>query len=822
MKTRDTRLKHLNKFIAAWLFLLIGFSMPANAQSADDQYWSAQFGVTGFAGPPGSAFIFTTHTASNGVYVGGAFTAVNGKEANSIAFWNGSEWESLGDGLNLSSSLGLVTTIFTEGNKVYVGGDFSHAGTIEVNGLAVWDTTTKTWSAVGTGTNVGVNGNVSAITKVGSKLYVAGNFSQAGGNTANNIAVWDGSSWSALGSGTNNTINEIAEINSEIYAVGKFTTAGGNAASRMAKWNGSTWTEFAGGADNEVFTISAIDTSIYIGGKFANIDGNAIKNIGRWDGTAWNKFTTQPNGAVRAISNTSNGLLVAGEFTEVGILDAVGVARWNGSSWNVANETLKNDLTSIAVVTTISEYEGKYILGGVFSNTDTHILNNIASLSPTMELSTFNGISTGKGIIGAVGAITADGNNFYAGGEFVIAGTTLANGIAKWNGNTWEALSGGVDGVINSILKDGNKIYVSGDFSKAGEVDADNIAVYNTSTNTWSALGDGTNGVIFDMIKVGSKVYAAGDFSQAGGNSANNIAVWDGAAWAALGSGIGGGIEEIYTLATMNGTIIAAGKFSSGSLENIAYWDGSSWNQIVGGIDGDVYALEVVGDTLLYVGGDFTTVDGASVNAKNIAVWNGIDWNPVGLGFDAPVHALTFKDNVLFAGGEFENSGISEISRIASWNGTKWNSIGSGIKNTYGSDRVLALAITTDNHLYIGGVFAKVGDKIAQSISSYDLGQNPVSNEVILEVASDFVLDQNYPNPFNPSTNINFHVPSQSPVTLKVFNMLGQEVATLVNQVKAAGSYTVSFDASNLSSGMYIYRLTAANTSITRKMMLLK
>jgi len=89
-------------------------------------------------------------------------------------------------------------------------------------------------------------------------------------------------------------------------------------------------------------------------------------------------------------------------------------------------------------------------------------------------------------------------------------------------------------------------------------------------------------------------------------------------------------------------------------------------------------------------------------------------------------------------------------------------------------------------------------------------------------VATTFNLSQNYPNPFNPSTQIDFSVPQQSTVQLKVYNTLGQLVATLVNGNLSAGNHSVTFDARNLASGMYIYRLSAGNFTSVKKMMLLK
>jgi len=85
-----------------------------------------------------------------------------------------------------------------------------------------------------------------------------------------------------------------------------------------------------------------------------------------------------------------------------------------------------------------------------------------------------------------------------------------------------------------------------------------------------------------------------------------------------------------------------------------------------------------------------------------------------------------------------------------------------------------------------------------------------------------FSLLQNYPNPFNPTTVIQYSIPKSGNVTLKVYNMIGQEVATLVNQEQSAGNYSVNFNASKLASGVYLYRIEAGNFSATKKLMLLK
>jgi len=89
-------------------------------------------------------------------------------------------------------------------------------------------------------------------------------------------------------------------------------------------------------------------------------------------------------------------------------------------------------------------------------------------------------------------------------------------------------------------------------------------------------------------------------------------------------------------------------------------------------------------------------------------------------------------------------------------------------------------------------------------------------------IPSEFALFQNHPNPFNPTTIINYQIPMTSNVELSIYNLLGQKVATLVNKKQQAGSYQVEWDASNFSTGVYLYRLSAEEFTATRKLILMK
>lgn len=132
--------------------------------------------------------------------------------------------------------------------------------------------------------------------------------------------------------------------------------------------------------------------------------------------------------------------------------------------------------------------------------------------------------------------------------------------------------------------------------------------------------------------------------------------------------------------------------------------------------------------------------------------------------------------------------------------------------NQNGQSFGLFAALPNGNVAQLPRIFGKEAENIANEI----LGKSEVA------VVSDFSLEQNYPNPFNPTTNIRFAIPQSSFVTLKVYNMLGKEIATLVNEQKESGVYEVSFDGRDLASGVYIYKIQAGNFTATRKFTLMK
>jgi len=142
-----------------------------------------------------------------------------------------------------------------------------------------------------------------------------------------------------------------------------------------------------------------------------------------------------------------------------------------------------------------------------------------------------------------------------------------------------------------------------------------------------------------------------------------------------------------------------------------------------------------------------------------------------------------------------------------------------------GDTLITSLHVTAFMNTGTANVQIQVGtfhDPDNRAILDFTANAIAVSVENEGEQPKDYFLEQNFPNPFNPSTKISYGIREAGIVNLKVYNILGSEVTTLVNEYKPAGSYEVSFGKNELASGIYIYRLTVNNFIQTRKMILEK
>jgi hypothetical protein len=334
-----------------------------------------------------------------------------------------------------------------------------------------------------------------------------------------------------------------------------------------------------------------------------------------------------------------------------------------------------------------------------------------------------------------VAELTVYDGDLIAGGFFSRAGNVTANGIARWDGDSWsplgEGLRGGLadlGGVLAMTTYDGNLV-VGGLFSQAGDVLASNIAQWDGTT--WSALGSGIQVTSlqdgpFCMAVHNGSLYVGGSFLDAGGVAVRHIARWDGVSWHAVGDGVSGTpVPALGSMVVHGGDLFVGGSFTmidDVAARYIARWDGTSWSSLGSGLGEHpdstmVVAQAVLGDDL-FAGGVFRTAGGQA--ASNVARWDGGSWTPLATGTDDRVEVLCSYGGDLIAGGTFARAGQGTARRIARWDGATWSPLGSGVGGGLSGLTVVSALAVFDESLIVAGNFTIAGGKSVGYIARWE------------------------------------------------------------------------------------------------------
>ncbi|NLT50639.1 MAG: T9SS type A sorting domain-containing protein [Ignavibacteria bacterium] len=557
--------------------------------------------------------------------------------------------------------------------------------------------------------------------------------------------------------------------------------------------------------------------------------------IYKYDGANWTGYrmdnSSIPDYMIRDIKvDSENNLWIA--------TDNYGMLKFDGSTFEIFNQNSSGisdiRIKKIAIdqsdnVWTASE---KYWLnGGVskYNGTDFLIYTKFNGTYPTensssifvdsdnkvwasadgIGLASFNGSTwtaemiSEKGIpSNYINAITFDGDN-----NLWIA--TGDRGIAKYSNSVWTIYDTSNSSIPHNIVRciavdmlgivwagtnDGIFV-VNGDFTN-----------YFTSENTNEIYGGWINDIAVDK---NNKVYFANDYG---------VTIYDGENWSNLNK---------YNLPGYPETPVEA--FTSVAIDNNNnLWFGLNGYGIIK-FDGAGCTNYSVAEGLSYVSVQDLAVD-ASNNIWIATFGEGPGGNNGGLyKFDgstftnyrmnnssSPANYLEFvkvdsDSNIWFGGAQYGANFGGGMARISS--SGEWETL------TFANSRIPYYAVKDMALDNLGNLY------IASSgfgIAVYNPDGIAVSVEKTSEIANEFELNQNYPNPFNPSTMISYQLPMSNIVSLKIYDMLGREVATLVNTQQSAGNYEVKFDGSQFASGVYIYRIQAGEFTASKKLMLIK
>jgi len=384
------------------------------------------------------------------------------------------------------------------------------------------------------------------------------------------------------------------------------------------------------------------------------------------------------------------------------------------------------------------------------------------------------------------GLARSNGYTFYIPGGFLMSNN---------NGNDWE-----YNGVINSYYPE--PVPISSFIKKDSMlfVGTGGIGIFKSTDwgDTWITCNNGLTGNAY-LVKtfkvVNDKIYAG---------TQNGIFVSEnnGENWKEINNGLPFNLSGYYSVIDilfMNDTLYA-GIFSSWDRNGGIYRteiNNIEWKPFLTKINNqrlDVYSLKLF-DSRLFL-------------ATNIGVYispdNGVNWDYSGI----PYVIETFKkdkNNILATGASIY---------LSQDNGATWQDIRFNLSNYINSGfGYFYTGEIVDNTIFVGTVHIGIWKIGIESITSVN------SNKTLVK---DYILYQNFPNPFNPSTTINYQIAKASNVTIKIFDCLGREIKILVNEFKRQGFYTINFDASFLSSGIYFYQLRAGEFTSTKKMIVLR
>lgn len=582
------------------------FSVPGVGGTSNIARWNGTAWSALGGGVSGQVLALEVYDDGSGpaLHAGGTFTLAGGSPANRVAKWSGAAWSALGGGTNGTVHALRAFDGAGSGSQLYVGGLFTTAGGVASARLAHWNGTTWTaMTAVGPvhalavydagtgggallhvggsyvssnngylqrwngsawiGSTLNLGGPCQTLSVhddgggAGTSLYVGGWFFYVDeflfGVGAANVARWNGSQWSPLGTGVDFIVNTLLSHDDGQGGGPKLIAGGGfkNPGRHVARWNGAAWEPLGAGIYGDVLALATHDDgsgagpALYAGGLFYNAGTSFSPFVTKWNGSTWVPLGSGMDWAVRALVSHDEGagprLFAAGEFTQAGGATANRVARWNGSAWSTLGSGMNGDVLALAV-----HDDG-----------------------------------------------TGGGAALYAGGQFTSAGGQAASRIARWNGSGWSHLGTGMNGTVHALrvhddgLGGGPALYAGGLFTSAGGVAASGIAKWNGSA--WSPLGVGISiagggvralEVYDDGTGGGPALFVGGEFFDAGGLPASGIAKWDGAAWSTLGSGTSG--PYVFALAAHDTgagageTLFVGGGFvhSPGGDALLANWGG--------------------------------------------------------------------------------------------------------------------------------------------------------------------------------------------------------------------------------------------------------
>ena len=518
---------------------------------------------------------------------GGGFRTIAGKRVDNVALLLGGEWLALGEGLTTDygdlpgKSYAMAAD---DAGNVYVGGQFTRAGGIAAQNIAMWDG--QRWHNVGD-----ADSYIAALAVGDGFLYAGGNFTQIGGVAASHVARMNlqTGQWSALSSGINGMVNALVYSDGILYAGGAFKSAGNATAEDVAYWDGANWHAFGakyrifevGDKGGEVGTyvnaLAVVGDNVYIGGHFQTIQFGTntadlstfvvVHNVVQWnsatDTWGWVGSGAKPGVTTDgysgfgtdayALAIVGNSLFVGGKFNQAGGTAATGgLARWDRAAeqWVSIDGSLGG--VDGAHVRALAPSGGDLLVAGKFTTTGAAQARYVARFNTATNqwVGLGSGLRWYNDLYTTAYTILGLPTGVYVAGEFDRAGEKGSMGFARWGGEL---------GAPNLTPGQGGAVGANGVQATfpAGAVGENAVATLAVTPKPAFDVPNGKAGV-FGM-QVGATTVSGRQLAQT---------------------------AQPYTIQAQytDAQLAAAGVQDPASLQLMA-WDGAAWQPLQGGVD---------------------------------------------------------------------------------------------------------------------------------------------------------------------------------------------------------------------------------------------
>lgn len=802
--------------------------------------------------------------ASQGqLYVVGDFDTVGDVSVNNVTRWDpGTQtWNALGEGVSSGTCCGYVQAVaVAPGGDVYVGGYFEYAGSVAANNIAHWDGTR--WHALGEGIP---EGTVYALAVIGDDVYVGGSFTSAGGRAATNVARWNRAtrSWHALGNGVNGAVYALAADGATLLAGGDFTAAGNVDAEDVARWDGTAWSRlgqgvtFSGGS--RIQAIVASGGTVFLGGDFSSIKTAQMQASApagalvvwdsatdKWYGLGAGLLQTGSYGDyagdVRALALIGNDVYVGGNFDKANTIAAHNIARFNfDTGWAALGSNVGGDYSD---VNAMAVHGTDLYVGGAFTTAGNLTVNGVARWDGAAWAALGSGLLLDS--FDEVSALAVQDADLYVGGDFLGAGGGSSHNFAHWSLDAGVAPVGQAAIAVDPVTVEFGEVAV-------GQPEVLMITISNTAGAT--ATLSGTIGTPTGPFRV---TEGGGAFALAPGASHAVIVAFEPTAAGAV-TGTLSISHNAPNLASPVAVTLRGSATGQGRQATLRNFDPAGPQIVWTTQDGHfVFGTNKFGDrakaTLLTPPSGKT---GAATTIDEVRVWFGYRAaqvtnetytlhlhsgtaasGPAG----APLHSQTFRVADVRADADpqtTEEATVHVLSAPVTVTGPFFVTVDFG---AYANQQLLAVAAGSRLEQRVSEVWEQWSDGSWHNVSDAWTGAEaaagtgtagwhlwieagsvtPTGTAPGTELPAALTLDQNYPNPFNPATVISYALDRPSDVRLRVYDLQGRLVRTLVEGVQAAGTYAVSFDAGHLPSGTYFYRLETPHGTRTRHLTLVR